>query len=354
MERAITVEELLKKPDVVLVDVRTSSEYMEGTIPGAINLPLFDEAERRELGILYKMSGPQEAMFRGLSLVSPKLHQLVESLRGYYDKEVVLFCWRGGLRSQSLTSVLNLLGFKAYYLVGGYKAYRRFVLSYLSEYDYENKSIVVLCGLTGVGKTEVIRKLREMGEPAIDLEELAGHRGSVFGHIGIPEKRFQKNFDALLVGELRRFAAEKYLIVECESRRIGNIFLPPGLFQAMQRGLRILLYDDRENRIRRLERTYLSANDENSSSLKEAILHLTKHLGKRKVSLLLEHLESKNYHKAIDFLLREYYDPLYHYPDHPSCDYHFSVKTDDPERAAQEIRSYLKNFFEKARGEKFP
>ncbi|HAA89544.1 MAG: tRNA 2-selenouridine synthase [Thermoanaerobacterales bacterium 50_218] len=354
MEKAITVEELLKKPDAVLVDVRTRSEYREGTIPRAINLPLFDEAERSELGILYKMSGPEEARFRGLSLVSPKLDQLVEALRPYYGRELVLFCWRGGLRSQSLTSVLNLVGFKAYYLVGGYKAYRRFVLSYLSGYNYEKKVFVVLCGLTGVGKTEVIRKLRELGEPAIDLEELAGHRGSVFGHIGINEKRSQKNFDALLAGELRRFAEEKYLIVECESRRIGNIFLPPGFFQAMQRGLRILLYDDHENRIRRLERTYLSADCGNSSCLEEAILHLQKHLGKRKVKLLLDYLESKDYRKAIDFLLREYYDPLYHFPEHPSSEYQFSVKTDDPERAAQEIRNYLKNFFEEARGEKFP
>ncbi|NPV28277.1 MAG: tRNA 2-selenouridine(34) synthase MnmH [Firmicutes bacterium] len=342
MIEMVTVEEIFKKPDAVLIDVRTKTEYTEGTIPGAINLPLFDEAERSEIGIIYRMLGPEKARMRGLALASPKLVRLAELLQPYRNRELVLFCWRGGLRSQALASVLKLAGFQCSYLKGGYKAYRRHVISYLAEYQYKQK-FVVLEGLTGVGKTEVIQFLKEMKEPAIDLEDLAGHRGSVFGHIGFTAMRSQKDFEALLALELERLKESKYLIVECESRRIGNIYLPTPFFEAMQRGTRILLYDRFEERVKRLVATYLATQKDNCD-LENAVSHLQVRLGKRKTAFLCNLLNKQDYEAAVGFLLREYYDPLYHFPDGPSESYPISVCSRDPVKAAWEIKKYLKKF----------
>lgn len=323
----------------ILVDVRTSSEYEDGTIPGAINLPIFNEAERSELGVIYKIAGPAHARFKGLSLVSPKLEKLATSLKPYIDRKIVLFCWRGGLRSQALVTVLKLVGFDVYYLEGGYKAYRRFVIEYLENYSYQQK-FIILEGLTGVGKTEVIKALKIMGEPAIDIESLAGHRGSVFGHIGVKASS-QKNFESLLALELEKYRNFDYLIVECESRKIGNVFLPANFYEVMKRGIRILLYDKFEHRIRKLLNTYLDSLNGDVSLINNALDHLESRLGGKKVSLIRDYFKEKKFADAISLLLREYYDPLYNFPDGPSENYCFSVFSNDPISAASEIRSQL-------------
>ncbi len=341
MKEAVSVEEVINRPEVVLIDVRTNSEHQKGTIPGAINLSLFDEEERGEIGILYRMVGPAEARIKGLALASSKLTRLVESLQKYYHREIVFFCWRGGLRSQALASVLKLVGFKSYYLEGGYKAYRRFIINYFSEYEYKQK-FTVLEGLTGVGKTEVIQALQRIGEPALDLENLAGHRGSVFGHIGLATRRSQKDFDALLAQELEHLKDYKYIIVECESRRIGNIYLPAPFFEAMKKGVRILLYDCLEARIKRLVATYLAFKQENFFLIHEAISLLQPRLGKQKTALLQNFFKQENYKAAVNFLLQEYYDPLYHFPACPDKNYPLSVWSGEPEKAALEIKDYLK------------
>lgn len=344
MNQVVAVEEISKRSNALLIDVRTSSEYQKGTIPGAINLPLFDEVERKEIGLLYKLVGPVQAYMKGLALASPKLTCLAEILQPYYDKELILFCWRGGLRSQALTSVLNLIGFKVFYLIGGYKAYRRFIISYLSEYEYKQR-FVVLEGLTGVGKTEVIAALRDMKEPAIDLETLAGHRGSVFGHIGLAKARSQKDFEALLVRELQYFKDQEYVIIECESRCIGPILLPERFFEAMKQATKILLYDNYEHRIQRILKTYLTSNQTNPLLLEEAVFNLQKRLGKQKTAFLLDYLHKGNSWAAVDFLLREYYDPVYHFPSSPCQIYDLSVCSRDPLEAAQKIKNYLKSLF---------
>ncbi|MDH7578443.1 MAG: tRNA 2-selenouridine(34) synthase MnmH [Bacillota bacterium] len=342
MIEAVGVEEIFRKPGAVLIDVRTNTEYAMGTIPGAINLPLFNEAEREEIGLIYRTVGPEKAQIKGLTLASPKLVSLAELLQPYYEQELILFCWRGGLRSQAMASVLNLAGFKSSYLKGGYKAYRRFIISYLEEYKYKQK-FIVLEGLTGVGKTEVIQNLKDMGEPVIDLESLAGHRGSVFGHIGFNTTQSQKNFEALLVNELEKYKDSRYLIVECESRRIGNIYLPTPFFEMMQEGMRILLYNCLEQRIKRLVATYLASEQENAYLLEKAVSQLQARLGKRKTLLLSNLFEQQNYEEAVGLLLREYYDPLYHFPDGPSTNYHLSVWCGDPAGAARKIKNYLRS-----------
>ena len=344
MSNEITVQEALSMPGAKLIDVRSESEYAEATIPGAINLPVLHDSERVQVGTAYRKQGADDAKLLGLDFVSPRLPQMVKQYQELSSKEsAVVFCWRGGMRSKSVCSFLEAAGMSVYRLAGGYKAYRRYVNEYLQE--PLSHSVVVIHGLTGVGKTEVLYELRKFCEPAVDLEGLANNRGSVFGQIGLKPQPSQKMFEGLLVKELDYWEQTGHIIVECESRRIGRIILPEVLANAMQSGIHILAYCPIEERIQRIKRIYAGNLDSSKEDLKTAIMSLGKRLGKKKVGELTEFIDRGCLDEVVEYLLLKYYDPLYKYPSQPSQEYNLNVETTDIPRAAKTIKEYMNQIF---------
>lgn len=338
MIREITVEELEKLKNSVLVDVRSEGEYEEASIPGALNLPLFNNDERAKIGTTYTQVSPTLAREQGLEIVGPKLSNLVKQAAEWgKGRSLVLFCWRGGMRSKSLSTVLDLMGISVYRLQGGYKAYRHMVNDFF-ERDLPFQ-VVVLRGNTGVGKTDILKQLRAEGYPAIDLEGLANNRGSVFGALGLGPAPSQKKFEALLYEELKRLENSPYIVVECESKRIGRVTLPVAFFKAMQSGVQVLLYDSIENRVKRLVKEYTTVPNA-IPEIKAALERLIKNVGHKKIEELNAHLDQGNLTAFTEEMLK-YYDSLYAYPNESSADYEYSLSNKVPEKGARELEDYL-------------
>lgn len=340
MIREISVEELENLENPVLVDVRSEGEYLEATIPGALNLPLLNNEERAQVGTTYTQISPALAREEGLQFISPKLPSLVKQAKKWLEQgPLVLFCWRGGMRSKALATVLDLMGVSVYRLQGGYKAYRKHVHDFLEQEP--PLKFVVLRGNTGVGKTEILTQMRQEGYPVIDLEKLANNRGSVFGDLGLGASPSQKTFEALLYEELGRIRAKghSYIIVECESKRIGRVTLPVKFHNAMQQGTQILVYDLINNRIKRLVKEYTEI-PEAIPQIRAALLRLDKNLGHKKVE---EYNVLLDENRLADFTenLLAYYDALYGYPNEPSLDYDFGISQRYPEQAIRELEDYL-------------
>ncbi|UWG98640.1 tRNA 2-selenouridine(34) synthase MnmH [Dehalobacter sp. DCM] len=343
MLQDILVEELSKLADAVYIDVRSEHEYSDGTIPGAVNVPIFNNEERAQIGTIYSQESPKKAMELGLEIASrklPVLYKQVEEIAG--KKPILMFCWRGGMRSKSVAAVLDVMGLHVYRLTGGYKAYRQKVVSF-----FENECdqhIVVIKGNTGAGKTELLAGLKEHGYPVIDLEGLSNNRGSVFGHIGLGTQPSQKQFESMLYDEIERYKDYSYLIMECESRRIGRVSVPGTVFQAMQEGTNILLYDTLENRAKRLCRVY-TENVEMMDELQAALERLKKTIGKVKLSQLNELLSKKAYTEFAQYLIADYYDHLYGYPNEKSEAFSLSVSHEAPQVALREVEQFLDENF---------
>ncbi|MGI6548840.1 MAG: tRNA 2-selenouridine(34) synthase MnmH [Syntrophomonadales bacterium] len=342
MIKDIGVEQALSLDRAVFVDLRSPVEFQDSHIPGAKNIPLFSDQERSEVGIIYRYRGPASAKSKGLEVVAPRLASMVskiqETARG---NNMVLYCWRGGDRSDAIARVLDIMQVDGYRLSGGYKAYRNHVLQELREMPQGR--VVVLHGLTGTGKTEIIRRMAEDGWPAIDLEDLANHRGSVFGGLGLREQPKQKLFDSLLYENMKQFAEHHYLIVESESKKIGKLFLPDHLYAKMREGMHVLVYDNLENRIKRLHREYVEDTRNKTNDFLECVQGLKRYLGKTKTQELTELIYNGKLSDAIRILLTDYYDPLYGYPS--SSDYHYDLSLDgsDSSLAAQSLAEYLTN-----------
>lgn len=310
----ITVKEAINLKKTLFIDVRSPSEYQKSTIPGAINLPLFSDEERKEIGILYH-SDKKQAYEKGLRIGTSKLYSIYKSILSFLmskdkDTKVIVFCWRGGMRSKSITLNLDMMGIPAFQLKGGYKTYRRFVLEQLEAFQ-NSFHFYTIHGNTGVGKTQILKSLKGKGEPVLDLEELANNRGSMFGNVGLGISMNQKMFDSLLYDELRK-NNKNYFFVESESRRIGNISLPEFLISDMEKGSHILIKANLKERIDNLKEDYLPI--ENKDEIIRLIYNnpfFEKKKGKRWIENLLFLLSKDDYTQFIETLLTDYYDPLY-------------------------------------------
>ncbi len=340
--KEINIEEALKMQDALLIDVRSEQEFSEATIPGAINVPLLNNQERAAVGKVYRQEGYEAAGRLGLELAAPQLCTKVAYVDKIIlgEKKLILFCWRGGQRSRFMATIFDAVGYNVFRLAGGYKSYRRCVNAYLSSEGLTQKA-VVLYGLTGVGKTKVLNRLAQMGLPALDLEGLARHRGSVFGKIGLPPSPSQKDFEGKIANFLMEVGQEGIFIVECESKRVGKLLVPNLIIDSIEKGYRVLLYASMKSRVERIQKEYTAGPGENIKLLQDAVSCLAKKIGHSKVEELQRSLESREFSYVFTYLLKNYYDPLYKYPDVPSKEFDLCVNTEDIEYASKIIYDFV-------------
>ena len=216
-----------------IVDVRSPSEYAEDHIPGAVNCPVLDDAERARVGMLYQQS-PFEAKKIGAALIARNIAHHLEARWAGKPKtwHPLIYCWRGGQRSEAMTHILRQIGFAAGRLDGGYKSYRHHVLEQLQALP-QKFSFRVVCGLTGSGKSRLLAALQQAGAQVLDLESIARHRGSVLGDMPDEAQPTQKGFDSQMLNKLESFDPALPVYVESESKKIGRLRVPDALIQAM-------------------------------------------------------------------------------------------------------------------------
>jgi tRNA 2-selenouridine synthase len=218
-----------------IIDVRSPAEFAEDHIPGAMNCPVLDDAQRIEVGTLYKQVSPFEAKKIGAALISENIarHLRERFLDRPKNWKPLIYCWRGGDRSGAMTTVFRSIGWRVTQLPGGYKHYRQQVVSTLDELPAQFTFIVVY-GPTGSAKTRILQAIAAEGEQVLDLESLASHKGSVLGVLPDEKQPSQKWFETLLLENLQRFSASRPVYVEAESRKIGNLHLPQALIEKIR------------------------------------------------------------------------------------------------------------------------
>lgn len=298
--------QLQKEEAHTLVDVRSPGEFEESTIPGSMNIPIFSNDERAEVGTLYKQVGPEAAKERGLEIFSAKLPQFIAAFQ-QINTPITVFCWRGGMRSRTAATVLDLMGIDANRLTGGIRSYRQWVIGELDQQTFHPK-LYVLNGNTGSGKTLILKRLAEKGYPVIDLEKMANHRGSVFGHIGLKPSK-QKKFDSLLVQAMKQYENEPFVFIEGESKRIGRVVLPDFLYEQKEEGKQIFIELPFEQRIDIILDEYQP--EDYPDQFLEAFQYIKKRIHTPVAKEVNEALIQQHYQKAIQLLLQYYYDPSY-------------------------------------------
>ena len=303
MPQALPLKEFLVQPGPLL-DVRSPSEYLQGHIPRSHSFPLFSDGERAQIGTVYKKQGRAEAVELGLFLVRPKLDTLLNQATALLGSTGKVLCWRGGMRSGFTARLFELLGYAIQTLQGGYKVYRRSVLQQLS---VAPQRLCVLGGLTGSGKTAVLKALRQLGEQVIDLEALANHRGSAFGGIGMVPQPTQEQFENELALQFEQIDWTKPVWVEDESRLIGRCHLPSALYHEMHQAPLFFLQCSLGVRIQTLLDHYGGAD---TAQLVHATLRIAKRLGSQLTREILQLFEEEKRELAFEKLLI-YYDKTY-------------------------------------------
>jgi tRNA 2-selenouridine synthase len=330
--------ELAKQHPVI--DVRSPGEYKHAHIPGANSLPLFTDEERKVVGTTYKQQSREQAIKTGLDFFGPKMRKMVEEaelivgsqepagkikneengLKTNDSRLVLIYCWRGGMRSAGIAWLLDLYGFKVYTLIGGYKKFRNYILDTFRL----PVNLKILGGYTGSGKTELLISLQRKGERVIDLEGLANHKGSAFGNIGMPQQPTQEMFENLLATELRRsmvngqwsiedsanslFTIHHLPIwLEDESQRIGQVNIPNDLWKYMRQSPVFFLDIPFEERLKHITKEYGCLDKRH---MLDAINRIKEKLGGLNAKAAIQFLEEGNTEESFRILLK-YYDKYY-------------------------------------------
>jgi tRNA 2-selenouridine synthase len=335
----ISLEEFLKlaKQHPVL-DVRSPGEYKHAHIPTAYSLPLFTDEERKQVGTAYKQQSREAAIKIGLDFFGVKMRKMVEEVESLIvarkplterelhsnneqlsTNNILVHCWRGGMRSAAVAWLLDMYGFKVYVLTGGYKAYRKWVLAQF-EKDY---NFNIIGGYTGSGKTLLLHELQKQNKTIIDLEGLANHKGSAFGALGEKPQPGQEMFENMLAEELsavsskmtgeewstsNNYQLSTIIYLEDESQRIGNLQIPMPLWYTMRKAPVYFMDIPFEERLNYITEDYGKQDKEN---LRDAVLRIQKRLGGLETKNAIQYLEDKNY-KACFGILLSYYDKWYY------------------------------------------
>lgn len=304
----------------LVIDVRSPAEYTHAHIHGAYNMPLFTDEERKIVGTAYKQESREQAIKIGLDFFGPKMRKMVEEVdlsvqsrgTGVRDSKLktpnslLLYCWRGGMRSAGVAWLLDLYGFKVYTLIGGYKKFRNYVLdTFRLSFSFK-----ILGGYTGSGKTETLKKLQQKGEAVIDLEDIANHKGSAFGNIGLPKQPTQEMFENLLALELRKKSTVNSLNpiwLEDESQRIGLVNIPNDVWKKMRQSPLCFLEIPFEERLQYLVQEYGGLD---KLQMLDAIGRIREKLGGLNAKTAAQLLDDGNTIESFRILLK-YYDKFY-------------------------------------------
>ena len=294
----------LNNNPIPLVDVRSPGEFEHAHIPGAINIPLFDNEERATVGTIYKNSGKDDAILKGLQIVGPKMVKLVQEVKKIApDRKITIHCWRGGMRSESMAWLFETSGIKCSIIEDGYKAYRQ----YLKRELVKQASFIILGGMTGSGKTRILGNLKELGQQILDLESLAHHKGSAFGGIGQKSQPSTEQFENNLYDIWRDMDHRKTIWLEDESKSVGGVKIPDEIFLRMRQSPVIELQVKKKERVKALISEYAELN---TDELKDAIGRIQKKLGSLNTKICLEAIDKKDFETAVDYAL-SYYDKAY-------------------------------------------
>ena len=330
---------------IPVLDVRSPGEYNHAHIPGAYSLPLFTDEERKIVGTAYKQQSREDAIKIGLDFFGKKMSKMVEEAEEIVgrlamtdgrnmnassrttaneqrsSKQVIVHCWRGGMRSAGVAWLLDLYGFDVYTLVGGYKVFRRHVLNTFNQQFHFR----ILGGYTGSGKTYVLNGLEKIGEKIIDLEGLANHKGSAFGAIGQMPQPSQEMFENLLATELSKKvgrlamadelhttdneqrSAANVIWLEDESQRIGSVNIPQPLWNTMRQSIIFFLEIPFEERLKHIVAEYGKLDKE---KMVNAIIRIKKRLGGLETKTAIGYLLDNDFHHCFEILLK-YYDKQY-------------------------------------------
>jgi tRNA 2-selenouridine synthase len=307
-----------------ILDVRSPSEFSHAHIPGAYNLPIFDDEQRKMIGTTYKQQGRQKAVKIGLDWFAIKMKRLLEEVEEITSTAserqgcVLIHCWRGGMRSAALAWLLDLYGYKVYTLEGGYKAFRNWVFHQFDKpYNFK-----VLGGYTGSGKTILIKELKCLGHPVVDLEDLANHKGSAFGEMENPQPR-QEMFENLIAinlfqqetklqqqKEQEEFGKDFFspaIWIEDESQRIGALNIPKGFWDQMRSSPLYFIDIPFEERLNHLLSNYSNLKRVDTIN---AITRIQKRLGGLETKNAINFIMQNNTREAFSILLK-YYDKYY-------------------------------------------
>ncbi|CAN5172732.1 tRNA 2-selenouridine(34) synthase MnmH [soil metagenome] len=338
MVNQLSVEEFLTKAETLpIIDVRSPGEYDHAHIPGAVSIPLFDNEERAQVGTKYKLAGKDAAVILGLELVGPKLAGFAKQSKKLnpQNKEVLVHCWRGGMRSGSFAWLLDTAGLTASTLIGGYKAYRNAVLTAF----LEPRNLIILGGKTGSGKTEILKELAQSGEQVIDLEGLAHHKGSSYGGIGQRPQPATEQYENQLFATWRNLDRNRRIWLEDESRNVGSCFIPMTLWQQMRVAPVAFVDVPKVIRINRLVAEYGAIDH---GLLVEATERIRKRLGGKATKDALEALTRHDYAAVADLTL-DYYDKAYLHglSQRDTASIHsFDIKEDNPTETAKRLISW--------------
>ncbi|MEB2780165.1 tRNA 2-selenouridine(34) synthase MnmH [Algoriphagus sp. C2-6-M1] len=335
-EQLISLDEFWSLRDQFpLIDARSEGEFSQSHIPGAINIPILNNSERIVVGTLYKEKGSLEATTKGFELVGPRFHLIQKNaLKQFSGKKILIYCWRGGMRSEILSWLLSMVGFEVFRLKGGYKTYR----TYSFDLVRKNWNLLVLGGKTGTGKTRLLQKLQETGEQIIDLEGLANHKGSSFGSIGQPDQPTVEQFENLFAEALRKQDPSKSTWVENESRKIGRLILPDKFYQQMLAAPLIDITKTDQERIDLIAEEYACLP---ADELIHAVLRLKKRLGGLRTSQAIEAIVEANHAEWISNMLI-YYDKAYTF----DLDKHAEGKTIQLDLGGIDLETSIKKLLE--------
>ncbi len=305
MTKSLKPDAFFQIPGTIL-DVRSLAEYAQGHIPEAVSFPLFNNEERALVGTCYKQQGKEEAIELGLAIAGPKLADFVARAKVLApERQVRVHCWRGGMRSASAGWLLETAGFNVSLLIGGYKGFRRWALSLFSV----PQKILILGGMTGSGKTEILRALGNMGEQVLDLEALAHHRGSSFGALEQLPQPTNEQFWNEIAMEWAKFDRNQPVWIEAESKRIGLCRIPQEIFEQMEKAIVIEINRSRQERVNLLVEIYGEAD---INDLIAATERIRRRLGGVRAKEAVSFLQQGNLAAASDLILH-YYDKTYTY-----------------------------------------
>lgn len=297
-------EFLMLRTQLPLADVRSESEFAEGHMHHAVNLPILNDAERVAVGTDYKQKGQQEAIKTGFRLVGPRLEKLVaEAQQAAAGGELLVHCWRGGMRSGNFCQFVGMAGVRTHQLEGGYKAYRQMAVEYFAL----PLKLLVLGGKTGSGKTEILQTLKQQGAQVLDLEALAHHKGSAFGGLMQAPQPTTEQFQNELFETLLSLDVTQPIWVEDESIAIGKNYLPEPFWRTLRNSPLFKVEVDKDIRVKRLVQEYAPAKPEEFLA---AMQKITKRLGGQHYLAAREKWLAGEYEASIDILLT-YYDKAY-------------------------------------------